>query len=86
MKNPAAVFLPLFLFPMLLAVPTVAGSLLPFFDSRRSSAPEHLPWPLDRDDLAAVFHAASVDWKETAAAHIVTIDVPGELTPPHPFR
>ncbi|CAA7400411.1 unnamed protein product [Spirodela intermedia] len=83
MKIPAAVFLPLFLFLflfLLLLAPAApaAGSLRPFFDHRRSSAPEHLPWDLDLDDLAAVFHAVRVDWMETAAAHIVTVDVPGE--------
>lgn len=86
MKLPPLVFAVAFLL-LACAVTTSNGSLLPFLDRVRDPlwerfpdpfrVLEHIPFGLERDDVAAVA-PARVDWKETPSAHQIVIDVPGE--------
>ncbi|KAJ6821222.1 22.0 kDa class IV heat shock protein-like [Iris pallida] len=67
---------------------TSEGSLLPLLDRLLAgpAAPdgladpfrilEHVPFRLDRDDVALV-SPVRVDWKETPTSHLIMIDVPG---------
>ncbi|KAG0469417.1 hypothetical protein HPP92_015501 [Vanilla planifolia] len=66
------------------AIAPSSPSLLTLIDGRSNmlSDPfrilEHIPFGLGRDDLNALSPAtATVDWKETATAHEIVIDVPG---------
>jgi HSP20 family protein len=87
MRNYSPVLVPGLLVVLLTVALPSAGLLLPWRDRSESSLSEqfmdpfkileHVPFGLDRDDMATV-SLARVDWRETSNSHEIVLDVPGK--------